>query len=182
VAASWFDYDNDGPLDLIVSDYTVWNPKLDVHCTMDSRITTAIRGATQRSAALYHNLGMGNSRRDGEVGPRGGASQGNGHRPIADFNDDGWPGCCSSPTTPNPTRCFMNRGNGDVRKRRAWNWASPTTTTAHVGSSMGCDAKDFDNDGKVDIFYNNRRGRCGSYCGIGATCLCLRRLRRKSAG
>ena len=30
---------------------------------------------------------------------------------------------------------------------------------AQTGSSMGCDAKDFNNDGKVDIFYNNLMGQ-----------------------
>jgi enediyne biosynthesis protein E4 len=30
---------------------------------------------------------------------------------------------------------------------------------ARVGSSMGCDAKDFNNDGKADIFYNNLMGQ-----------------------
>jgi enediyne biosynthesis protein E4 len=31
--------------------------------------------------------------------------------------------------------------------------------SAHTGSSMGSDAKDYDNDGKVDIFYNNLMGQ-----------------------
>jgi hypothetical protein len=30
---------------------------------------------------------------------------------------------------------------------------------AHAGSSMGADAKDFDNDGRIDIFYNNLMGQ-----------------------
>ncbi len=34
VAAAWFDYDNDGLLDLIVSNYTTWNPQIDRSCVM----------------------------------------------------------------------------------------------------------------------------------------------------
>ena len=36
VAAAWFDYDNDGLLDLIVSNYTIWTPQTDFRCTMGS--------------------------------------------------------------------------------------------------------------------------------------------------
>ena len=32
VAAAWFDYDNDGLLDLIVSNYTLWTPQTDRRC------------------------------------------------------------------------------------------------------------------------------------------------------
>jgi hypothetical protein len=31
--------------------------------------------------------------------------------------------------------------------------------SGHTGSSMGSDAKDYDNDGNVDIFYNNLAGQ-----------------------
>ncbi len=32
VAAAWFDYDNDGLPDLVVSDYTIWTPDTDYQC------------------------------------------------------------------------------------------------------------------------------------------------------
>ena len=46
VAAAWFDYDNDGLLDLIVSNYTIWTPQTG-HPLHDGRhaIIIAIRGA-----------------------------------------------------------------------------------------------------------------------------------------
>ncbi|MEI9975975.1 MAG: VCBS repeat-containing protein [Ignavibacteriota bacterium] len=34
VVAAWFDYDNDGLLDLIVDNYTVWTPQTDIRCAM----------------------------------------------------------------------------------------------------------------------------------------------------
>src|ERR1017187_4192782 len=36
VAAAWFDYDNDGLLDLIVDNYTLWTPQTDIRCAMGS--------------------------------------------------------------------------------------------------------------------------------------------------
>ncbi len=50
VAAAWFDYDNDGLLDLIVSNYTFWTPAdgLPLHDGRHATIT-AIRGATRAS-------------------------------------------------------------------------------------------------------------------------------------
>src|SRR6266850_860897 len=33
VQAAWFDYDNDGLLDLVVSNYTLWTPQDDQRCT-----------------------------------------------------------------------------------------------------------------------------------------------------
>ena len=37
VGAAWFDYDNDGLLDLIVTNYTTWTPQTDRQCFMDSK-------------------------------------------------------------------------------------------------------------------------------------------------
>ena len=64
VAAAWFDYDNDGLLDLIISNYTIWTPETDQRCLNDAKQDLACSPTVYKSVSsrLYHNLGMGNSR------------------------------------------------------------------------------------------------------------------------
>ncbi len=156
--AAWFDYDNDGLLDLIVSNYTDWTPQLDVHCFMDStdyychphRYPNAVH-------RLYHNLGHGKFE---DVTEKSGFAKWPGKGmgiSIADFNDDGWPDVFIANDT-EPNQLFINQRNGTfeemgLRMGVAYN------DNGQPGSSMGCDAKDFNNDGKVDIFYNNLMGQ-----------------------
>ena len=37
MGAAWFDYDNDGLLDLVVANYTTWTPQTDRRCSVNGR-------------------------------------------------------------------------------------------------------------------------------------------------
>jgi hypothetical protein len=52
----------------------------------------------------------------------------------------------------------MNQKNGTFQEK-GLELGVAYNDNAHVGSSMGTDANDYDNDGKVDIFYNNLVGQ-----------------------
>jgi hypothetical protein len=157
VAAAWFDYDNDGLLDLIVSNYTIWTPQTDIHCAMGGRdYYCDPRRYTSVPHRLYHNLGHG---KFADVTEKSGfaASPGKGMGiSIADFNDDGWPDVFIANDT-DPNSLFLNRGDGTFEEK-GLEWQVAYNDDANTSSSMGCDAKDFDNDGKVDIFYNDLMG------------------------
>jgi hypothetical protein len=158
VVAAWFDYDRDGLPDLIVSNYTIWTPKIDHRCTMgDKDYYCDPRRYPSVPHRLYRNLGSG---RFTEVTEQTGlaAAPGKGMGvSIADFNDDGWLDFFVANDT-DPNFLFLNRG-GKKFAEVGLQAGVAYNDNAGTGSSMGSDAKDYDNDGKVDIFYNNLMGQ-----------------------
>jgi hypothetical protein len=158
VAAAWFDYDNDGLLDLIVSNYTFWNPKTDLRCaTDDKEYYCDPRRYKSVPPRLYHNLGHGKFE---DVTEKSGLSKSPGKGmgiSIADFNNDGLPDVFIANDT-EPNSLFINQGHGKFEEK-GLELGVAYNDNAHTGSSMGSDAKDYDNDGLVDIFYNNLAGQ-----------------------
>jgi len=158
VVAAWFDYDNDGLLDLLVDNYTFWTPQTDIRCSMGSKeYYCDPRRYPSVPPRLYHNLGHGKFE---DVTDKSGlgASPGKGMGiSIADFNNDGWPDIFIANDT-EPNSLFINQKNGTFQER-GLELGVAYNDSAHTGSSMGSDAKDYDNDGNVDIFYNNLMGQ-----------------------
>lgn len=158
IAAAWFDADNDGLLDLIVSNYTLWNPRSDARCMMsDLDYYCDPRRYPSVPHQLFRNLGNGKFQ---DVTAKSGfaAAPGKGMGvSIADFNGDGWPDVFIANDT-EPNSIFINKRNGAFEEQ-GLELGIAYNENAHVGSSMGSDAKDYDNDGKVDIFYNNLMGQ-----------------------
>ncbi|MGB7761848.1 MAG: CRTAC1 family protein, partial [Bryobacteraceae bacterium] len=158
VVAAWFDYDNDGLLDLIVDNYTYWTPQTDLRCAMGSKeYYCDPRRYKSVAPRLYHNLGHGKFE---DVTEKSGLAKSPGKGmgiSIADFNNDGWQDVFIANDT-EPNSLFINQGNGTFEER-GLELGVAYNDNAHTGSSMGSDAKDYDNDGNVDIFYNNLKGQ-----------------------
>ena len=158
IGAAWFDYDNDGLLDLIVSTYTEWTPAADRRCQMGNRdIYCAPMNYKSVAQRLYHNLGHGKfedvteSSGIGRVAGKGmGIS-------IADYNGDGLMDVFIANDTER-NFLFINQGNGTFKEEGLLYGVSYNELGATV-SGMGSDAKDFDNDGFVDIIYNDLAGQ-----------------------
>jgi hypothetical protein len=158
VAAAWFDYDNDGKLDLIVSNYTVWTPKTDVVCAVNGR-EHYCHPSTYTNVAhrLYHNVGNGRFEDVTDASGLGqelGKGMGIG---IADFNGDGYMDVFIANDTVR-NFLFINQKNGTF-KEAGFMWGVAYDESGSTVSSMGADAKDYDNDGWPDIFYNNLKGQ-----------------------
>jgi hypothetical protein len=159
VCAAWFDYDHDGLLDLVVSQYTYWNPVTDVRCVRDGKDDSYCHPRTYKSVphTLYHNLGNGKfedvTKKSGFISALG-KGMGIG---IADFNHDGWDDVFVANDTER-NFMYLNQGNGTFKEAGLLYGVAYNDDGITV-SGMGCDVNDFNNDGWVDVFYNNLQGQ-----------------------
>jgi hypothetical protein len=158
VAAAWFDYDNDGLLDLVVSNYTTWTAAKDVLCASD-KIEYYCHPRTYPSVPhrLYHNLGHGKFEDVTDKSGLGGSPGKGMGIGIADFNKDGWMDIFVANDTER-NFLFINQKNGTFSEDGLLYGVAYNDSGSTV-SAMGCDVKDYDNDGFVDIFYNNLMGQ-----------------------
>ena len=158
VGAAWFDYDNDGLLDLFVTNYTTWTPATDMRCVRDKTTDAYCSPTVYSSVAsrLYRNLGNGKFEDVTEasgLGPSLGKGMG---IAIADFNQDGKMDIFVANDTER-NFLFINQGDGTF-KEQGLMYGVAYNQQGHSVSGMGTDAKDYDNDGRVDIVYNDLMG------------------------
>ncbi|MDQ3255645.1 MAG: CRTAC1 family protein [Acidobacteriota bacterium] len=155
VGAAWFDADHDGLLDLVVANYTTWRPQTDVRCVIDGQTDVYCPPWTYKSVPqrLYRNLGKG---KFADVTDRAGFSAALGKGMgigIADFNNDNWVDVFIANDTER-NFLFVNETGGKFRESGLLYGVAYNDQAATV-SAMGSDAKDFNNDGWVDVFYND---------------------------
>jgi len=158
VQAAWFDYDNDGLLDLVLSNYTLWTPENDQRCTRDGvDLYCSPKLYVSVPHRLYHNLGGGkfeDATPTSGFGKTLGKGMGIG---IADFNQDGWMDVFIAGDT-EPNLMYLNQGDGTFEEQGLLYGVAYNDSGSTV-SAMGLDVKDYDNDGWVDVFYNNLMGQ-----------------------
>ncbi len=159
VSAAWFDYDNDGLLDLVVTNYTYWTPETDVRCRKDgaSDIYCDPRNYKSVANSLYHNLGGG---RFEDVTERSGFAKSLGKGmgvAIADFDGDGRMDVFVANDTER-NFLYLNRGDGKFEESGLLLGVA-FNDDGQVVSGMGADAKDYDNDGRPDVTYNDLKGQ-----------------------
>jgi hypothetical protein len=159
VSAAWFDSNNDGLLDLIVTNYTVWTPQTDKHCRLDPQHEEYCSPTVYSSVAsrLYRNLGNGHFEDVTDASGLGKALGKGMGISIADFNGNGLMDVFIANDT-EPNFLFINQGNGSF-KERGLELGVAYNANGDSVSGMGSDARDFDNDGWVDIVYNDLSGQ-----------------------
>ncbi len=153
VAAGWFDYDNDGHLDLFVVNYVVWSGAHAPFCgDKDKGYRTYCHPSLYKPTpnSLYRNNGDGTftdvSRETGIAAHEGkgmaislGDADGDGRLDVFITND----------TVPN--FLFINEG-GKTFREAALEAGVAFNDDGRALSSMGTEFRDYDNDGRDDIF------------------------------
>ena len=150
VGAAWFDYDNDGLLDLIVTNYTTWTPQTDKQCFKDAAHEEYCSPTIYKSieSRLYRNLGHGRFEDVTEASGIGKALGKGMGISIADFTGDGLMDIFIANDT-EPNFLFVNQGNGTFKERglefgvayneegdRCREWArTPRISTTTAGST-----------------------------------------------
>jgi enediyne biosynthesis protein E4 len=152
-SAGWFDYDKDGYLDLVITNYIVWDhqhndwcgerrPGYRAYCHPDD-----YHGQTTK---LYHNNHDGTFT-DVSVASGVGKAESKGMGVVlADMNNDGWPDIVIANDTW-PNFLFLNNHDGTF-KDVSFTSGVAASDDGRYEAGMGIDAEDVDGDGWLDIY------------------------------
>jgi len=152
-SAGWFDYDKDGWLDLLVTNYIDWSPKNNLWCgDRKPGYRSYCNPGNYRGlkTKLYHNNHDGTftdvSDSSGVGKPE---SKGMGVV-LADFNNDGWPDIAIANDTW-PNFLFLNKHNGTFQDVSLVSGLA-ASEDGRFEAGMGIDAADVDGDGWLDVY------------------------------
>ena len=151
-SAAWFDYDNDGRLDLAIANYVDWSPDRNFYC--------GDRGPGMRSychpddfhplpPTLYHNNGDGTFT---DVSKSSGlaAKPGNGLGIVTfDYDNDGWQDIFIA-NDHMPNSLFRNNRNGTFTEV-GYLAGVAVSADGQFEAGMGTDAADTTGSGRLDL-------------------------------
>jgi hypothetical protein len=153
VGAGWFDYNNDGLLDLFVVNYCVWEVNKDPYCSIKNGVRAYCHPKQYASLhnTLYRNNGDGTFT---DVSQEMGISAHSGKGmsvSFADYDGDGFMDAFVANDT-TPAFLFHNLG-GKKLEEVAVNSGVAYAPDGSTLSGMGSDFRDVNNDGRPDIWY-----------------------------
>jgi hypothetical protein len=155
-AAGWFDYDHDGRLDLLVTNYVGYDidhnvvcgdrrPQYRAYCHPDSFPGTSMK--------LYHNDGDGTfsdvTEKAGLVNPDG-KSLG---LVLADLNNDGWTDIFIANDTQR-NFLYINKGDGAFQDV-TYSSGAGFSETGKPEAGMSADAADLTGNGRMDLYVSH---------------------------
>jgi hypothetical protein len=150
VSAGWFDYDNDGWLDLFVSNYVAWDPKTEPSCGIPGNpIYCHPNDYPGLVNQLFHNNHDGTFTDVSEasgIGRYVGKGMG---VAFADFDGDGFTDIFVANDSVR-SLLFRNQGDGTFKEIGLEAGVALREDGSPV-AGMGVDFRDFDNDGLPDL-------------------------------
>jgi len=151
ISAAWIDYDNDGHLDLFVTNYLDWSPETSKVCGLPGkRLSCPPSLYPGEPNILYHNNGDGTFTDVSEsTGIAGQIGKGMGVA-VADYDGDGWMDIFVANDN---ARNFLFKN----RQSKGFDEVGVEAGIAYTDdgipvSSMGVDFRDYRNEGKPGIF------------------------------
>ena len=150
-SAGWLDYNNDGRLDLFISNYVVWNPRTEPHCgAADQALYCHPDNYQGLPNQLFRNNGDGTftdvSTRSG-IGNYIGKGMG---VAFADVNGDGYTDIFVANDS---VRSFLFENQRDgTFKEAALEYCVALREDGSAIAGMGVDFRDINNDGLPDVF------------------------------
>ena len=152
-SAGWFDYDKDGWLDLIVTNYIDWSPKNNIWCGEHRpgyRSYCHPGNYKGQHIKLYHNNHDGTFTDLSDVSGVGKPEAKGMGVVLADFNNDGWPDIAVANDSW-PNFLFINKHNGTFEDVSLVSGIAASEDGKYE-AGMGIDAADVDGDGWLDIY------------------------------
>ena len=157
VTAGWFDYNNDGRLDLLVINYLDYNIKNCKLCSIDEiRTYCSPDNFKGTPNILYRNNGDGtftDVSASSHIGQYIGKGMG---IAFADYDNDGFSDVFVSNDT-SPNFLFHNNGDGTFKDVALEKGVAYTSDGSFV-AGMGAEFRDLNNDGRPDIFHTAMTG------------------------
>jgi hypothetical protein len=152
-SAGWFDFDKDGWLDLVITNYLQWSPADNPWCGERApgyRSYCNPNNYKGQKTRLFHNNHDGTftdiSDKSGVSAPE---SKGMGVV-LADFNNDGWPDIAIANDTW-PNFLFLNNHDGTFADVSLISGLA-ASEDGRYEAGMGIDAADVDGDGFLDVY------------------------------
>ena len=152
-SAGWFDYDKDGWLDLVVTNYIDWSPKNNIWCGEQRpgyRSYCHPGNYKGQRIKLYHNNHDGTFTDVSDASGVGKPEAKGMGVVLADFNNDGWPDIAVANDSW-PNFLFLNKHNGTFEDVSLVSGMA-ASEDGRYEAGMGIDAADIDGDGWMDLY------------------------------
>jgi hypothetical protein len=157
IAAAWVDVDNDGWLDLVVSNYVQWDPKVEPKCGTARKPLYCHPSAYHDTPNQLFRNNHDGTFTDITVSSGLGTQFGKGMGvAVADYDGDGLMDIfVANDSVPN--FLFHNLGRGKFEEVGMLSGVALDDNGRPV-ASMGADFRDFDNDGRPDVVFTAMMG------------------------